>query len=185
MTGFTPEVLHEFRRYNWPGNIGELAEMIRAIREAAASPLVRLGDLPFRFRTGMDAQRIPPAEETQVVPLDELLERTEREQIEAALSRAGGNKSIAADLLRIPRAKLYRRMEAAGLGGEPRQRRTSESGRGFAERNVERRACRRSIPCSNPTCRGSRGQGSHPLAAGGASMRNRGQQRTSLLWNPR
>ncbi|AMV18151.1 sigma 54-interacting transcriptional regulator [Planctomyces sp. SH-PL14] len=117
MTGFSPEVLHEFRRYNWPGNVGELAEVILAIREAAASPVVRPTDLPFRFRTGMHAQRIPPAEETQIVPLDELLERTEREQIEAALSRAGGNKSIAADLLRIPRAKLYRRMEALGLGG--------------------------------------------------------------------
>lgn len=113
--GFANEVLHEFRRYNWPGNVGELAGVIRDCREIAKGPLIGLGDLPFRFRTGMDAQRLSPARGGAVVPLERFLEEAEAEQIRAALTEARGNKSIAAGLLQIPRAKLYRRMEALGL----------------------------------------------------------------------
>ena len=49
------------------------------------------------------------------MPLEELLHKVEKEQIEAALARAAGSKQLAAELLGIPRAKLYRRLEAHGL----------------------------------------------------------------------
>jgi DNA-binding NtrC family response regulator len=120
-TGFSPDVLSAFRRYNWPGNVGELELVIRKACEVATGPLIEVGHLPFRFRTGTDAQRVPPAEALESVPLEAYLELVERQQIEAALLRAKGNKSIAAQSLKIPRAKLYRRMEALGLdaGDEP------------------------------------------------------------------
>ena len=89
--------------------------MVHEAHAASAGPLVSVRDLPFRFRTGQDAQSISPPPVSQQLPLEELLLRVEREQIEAALARAGGSKQLAADLLGIPRAKLYRRLEAHGL----------------------------------------------------------------------
>jgi len=126
--GFSNDVLHEFRRYNWPGNVGELAEVVRGCREAARGPTIAVSDLPFRFRTGMDAQRLHPARGGAIVPLDRFLEEAEAEQIRAALEEARGNKSIAAGLLQIPRAKLYRRMEALGLATDDPQPASGEDG---------------------------------------------------------
>ena len=120
VAGFTNEVLLEFRRYNWPGNVGELADVVRGCRETAQGSVITPADLPFRFRTGMDAQKVPPPEGSDIVPLERYLEEAEREQIRAALDRAQGNKSTAAALLQIPRAKLYRRIEALGIATEGR-----------------------------------------------------------------
>ena len=121
LTGFSPDVWEQFRAYNWPGQLDELFAVVREAHQASAGPLVTVRDLPFRFRAGQDAQSVSPPSVIGQVPLDELLLRVEREQIEAALARANGSKQLAADLLGIPRAKLYRRLEAHGLWnpGEP------------------------------------------------------------------
>lgn len=115
IAGFANDVLHEFRRYNWPGNVGELADVVQGCLKTAQGSAVTLADLPFRFRTGMDAQKVPPPPGGDIAPLERSLEEAERGHIRAALERAQGNKSTAAALLQIPRARLYRRMEALGL----------------------------------------------------------------------
>ena len=71
--------------------------------------------LPFRFRTGLDAQSVGPPLQTEVVPLDQFLARVETEQIQLALERSRRNKTQAAKLLGLTRARLYRRMEALGI----------------------------------------------------------------------
>lgn len=115
ISGFSPDVWEQFRAYNWPGQLDELFVVVHEAHAASAGPLVSVRDLPFRFRAGQDAQSISPPPVVEQVPLDELLLRVEKEQIEAALARANGSKQLAADLLGIPRAKLYRRLEAHGL----------------------------------------------------------------------
>ena len=115
LSGFSPDVWDQFRAYNWPGQLDELFSVVREAHAASAGPLVTVRDLPFRFRAGQDAQSIGPPPVSELVPLEELLLRVEKEQLEAALARANGSKQLAADLLGIPRAKLYRRLEAHGL----------------------------------------------------------------------
>ena len=118
--GFSDEVLTRFRSYNWPGNLRELALVVAEAAERADGPLVELSDLPFRFRTGFDAQTVGPPITPKPLPLEPYLEQVEREQIELALQYAKFNKKKAADLLGINRPKLYRRMEILGIadGGE-------------------------------------------------------------------
>lgn len=111
MAGFHETVLEQFRRYLWPGNLDELRQVVSEARQACQGPMILLEHLPFRFRTGMDAQRMVPRVRPTPVPLDPLLEQVEREQIELALQTAGGNVSQAAELLKIPRARLYRRLQ--------------------------------------------------------------------------
>lgn len=140
LSGFSPEVMAQFQRYLWPGNIGQLKEVVREACENAVGPLVMASDLPFRFTSGQDAQQTAPAPMAllptgpviptgpvvassaavaqAIPPLDLYLEQREREHIGRALELARGNKSRAAELLQIPRPRLYRRIEQLGLEDE-------------------------------------------------------------------
>jgi len=57
-----------------------------------------------------------PDEDVGNRPLDEFLAKTEKREILAALRRVNGERTAAARLLRISRSRLYRRMEALGIG---------------------------------------------------------------------
>lgn len=115
VTGFSDDAWRELQRYEWPGNVRELRAVVEESHAAASGPLVRPQELPFRFRTGTEARKHVSRPRARTVPLDELLERVEREQIEAALAAARQNKSRAAELLGINRPRLYRRMEQLGI----------------------------------------------------------------------
>lgn len=113
--GFAGEVLSLFTKYNWPGNLAELFKVVRESHEAAAGELIQSADLPFRFRTGFDAQQVPPPDPEKPIPLESLLTEYETKLITEALRRCKQNKSQAADLLQINRPKLYRRMVVLGI----------------------------------------------------------------------
>ena len=113
--GFSDAVLQTFQEYGWPGNLDELSEVIREARDQANSAIIDSGDLPFRLRTGLEAQQVEPEPDQPWVPLEQLLTEVESEQIQRALAAARQNRSKAADLLGMTRAKLYRRMQALGI----------------------------------------------------------------------
>jgi DNA-binding NtrC family response regulator len=117
--GFGDDVWEKFAEYNWPGNVGELLAVIREARAGCNEPLIRVKDLPFRFRTGLDAQSLGPPRRPPVSRLEPLLEQTEREQIERALAQSRHNKSRAAQLLGMTRPRLYRRMQILGIPDQP------------------------------------------------------------------
>ena len=113
--GFQNDVWEQFLRYQWPGNVSELRIVVTEARKACSGHLIELSNLPFRFRTGVDAQSIGPSPRKRAMPLDPLLMQVEREQIELALVESRQNKAKAAELLGITRTRLYRRMEALGI----------------------------------------------------------------------
>ena len=115
VTGFSAEVWSQFEEYNWPGNLDELDEVIYEALCNSDGPVIRADHLPFRLRTGLDAQRLGPVSDGPIEALEPLLQRVERELIERALEQAKGNKTMAARLLKITRPSLYRRMETLGL----------------------------------------------------------------------
>lgn len=113
--GLSDDVWRQFRRYNWPGNVAELRRVIHETRAACPDATVKPEHLPFRFRTGVTAQAMEPAQRPRAVSLDQFLEQIEREQIEQALRECGDNKARAAEFLGITRPRLYRRMEVLGI----------------------------------------------------------------------
>jgi len=121
--GFAPEVAELIAEYNWPGNLRELSQVVSEAHAAATGDLITTADLPFRFRTGFDAQQLPPPEPLPNLPLEQLTADYETELIQRALKQCKQNKSKAAELLQINRAKLYRRMEILGIddGDEPEE----------------------------------------------------------------
>jgi transcriptional regulator of acetoin/glycerol metabolism len=96
---WTRDALRALEQHPWPGNITELAHLVRALAEQrrVAGP-VRRDELPDPVREGPAARRLSP------------VEHAERAAILEALRRHGGNKARAAVALGIGRATLYRKL---------------------------------------------------------------------------
>jgi len=117
LRGFSPEALDQLAAYPWPGNIDELAAMIRLAHATAEGDQVVPADLPPRILLAAAAGRLP-RRGPQPIHLEEFLGKVERELIERALRLAKGNKTKAAGLLSLTRPRLYRRMLQLGLEEE-------------------------------------------------------------------
>lgn len=113
-TGFAEEALDALAEHSWRGELNELAEVVRQARQRAAGPRITLADLPETIHLAAGAAAHPPREVERIV-LDEFLEEIERELIERALRQTKGNKTLAAELLGVSRARLHRRCEQWGL----------------------------------------------------------------------
>jgi DNA-binding NtrC family response regulator len=124
LSGFTPEALDQLAAYSWPGNIDELAAVVRGTHEKAESSEVAPHDLPKWIHWAADAASQPARADESIVLVD-FLNRVEKELIARAMRRARGNKSKAAKLLGLTRPRLYRRLVQLGLeqpdqqGSEP------------------------------------------------------------------
>ncbi len=117
-SGFTSEALDRLAAYAWPGNVDELAEVVRQAHAKAAAPQVQAGDLPAVVHHAAAAQA-RPRKVPEPIRLDEFLERIEKELLERALVQARGNKTKAAQLLGIHRNRLIRRLVQLGLVAAP------------------------------------------------------------------
>ncbi len=105
-----PQLSHEaldcLSRHTWPGNVRELSEVLRSALKNSGGNRIEAAHLPLYLRT---TGRSSPGK--PVPKLDEILESVEARLIRQTLQRTKGNKSEAADLLGIPRARLLRRIE--------------------------------------------------------------------------
>ncbi len=117
ISGFSPEALDRLAGYPWPGNLDELAKLVRQMHSEAAGSTIVPRDLPKRIHLAADAALWPRRPE-EPIDLAETLQRLETELINRALARAKGNKSRAAELLGLTRPRLYRRLVQLGLSGE-------------------------------------------------------------------
>ncbi|KOV92728.1 regulator [Streptomyces sp. NRRL B-1140] len=96
---WTLDALHALEQYPWPGNVTELAHVVRALAEhRRVSGPVRRTELPDAVREGPAARPLSP------------MEHAERAAILEALRRHGGNKARTATALGIGRATLYRKL---------------------------------------------------------------------------
>ncbi len=106
-----PAALAVLERYDWPGNIRELQNVIERCFALAPSDDITLASLAHLVAATPAASE-PTLDFGSAVPS---LEGTERQLIAAALRQTKGNKNRAARLLRIDRQRLYRKLEKYGL----------------------------------------------------------------------
>ncbi|WP_328891676.1 helix-turn-helix domain-containing protein [Streptomyces sp. NBC_00316] len=103
---WTLDTLRALEQHSWPGNITELAHLVRAVaKQRRSSGPVRRGELPDAVRETPAARNLSP------------MALAERKAILGALHRHGGNKARAAASLGIGRATLYRKLR--GYQGLP------------------------------------------------------------------
>ena len=105
--GISRAALRALRRYRWPGNIRQLRnEIARAV-------------LFLENKELLDTSRLSPpirgAAEENVTSLSNYLESVEKDEIMAALETASGHTQAAADVLKMSRATLYRKLKTMGI----------------------------------------------------------------------
>ena len=105
--GVSPKAIAQMKQMPWTGNLRELRNVIRRCVLFAEGDYIEAEDLPV----------FPETIEKPTVSNDDYALRpgNEREQIEAALAKARGNKTVAARLLQIDRKTLYNKMHQLGL----------------------------------------------------------------------
>jgi|GEM_PF-273028 len=99
ISGISQEALNALLQFNWPGNVRELRGAIEFAVVHCHSHRIELGDLPAEILDVPIPQMVTPK-----------MEQDERTQILNMLTRTAGNKARAANLLKMGRSTLYRRM---------------------------------------------------------------------------
>jgi len=113
-SGFTSAALDDLAEYEWPGELPELQAAVFAACQQAQGPRVEPHDLPPVLRLGA-AAIAHPSRQDDPIDLDQFLAGVEKELIHRALTRTKNNKSKAAELLGMNRARLLRRLAQLGL----------------------------------------------------------------------
>ena len=102
--------------YPWPGGVEEFSNAMAHATKNASREKLTDRDLPVNIRTCVSHLELSGADES--VDLDAILEDVEKTMILRALERFPQNKSSAAKLLNISRARLLRRLQQWGLQSE-------------------------------------------------------------------
>jgi DNA-binding NtrC family response regulator len=108
-----PDLLERLQAYAWPGNVRELRNVVERLLILSDGSPLGPGALPREFAAGS-----PPAapQDETLLPLAEM----ERRHIRRVLDHFDGNKTRAAEVLRISRLTLRQRLKNEGLPEEDR-----------------------------------------------------------------
>lgn len=112
------EVLAELQFYRWPGNVRELRRVIVDACQNSFDAELKIEDLPFSFRAGLDAQQLPGLPAETELSLEQILEKFETDVLLKTLAACRGNKADTARRLGMTRPKLYRRLKTLGIDTE-------------------------------------------------------------------
>jgi two-component system NtrC family response regulator len=109
--GFTREARDALLRYDYPGNVRELENLIERAVVLTRDQVIARGDLPL----SLDAAEENSSQQTH---LTAAVEGLERRMILDALASAGGIQTRAAELLGITERALRYKLKKYGLQGD-------------------------------------------------------------------
>jgi len=110
------EAMRALMAYHWPGNVRQLENAVeRAVALGAGRQEIDTADLPPELQGTPQATPAPFVEfPEEGLDLPGYLAEAERDLVHRALERTGGNRSKAADLLRIRRTTLVEKLRRIG-----------------------------------------------------------------------
>lgn len=124
-SGFTPEALDALRRYDYPGNVRELSNIVERAAVLSKNQTIEVDDLPVHVVSNADtplsiSQQSSAGDQGEWVPmtLSEAMTQPEREIIIKALEANDWNRQQTAEVLGINRTTLYKKMKQLGIDPE-------------------------------------------------------------------
>jgi two-component system response regulator HydG len=109
----TREAMDNLVRYDWPGNVRQLRNVIESVIITTTSDTIRPEDLPEEIK---GATTTDEEESDRIdVRVGMSMEDIEREAIKRTLMETRGNKTKAASILKIGLRTLYRKIKQYGL----------------------------------------------------------------------
>lgn len=109
--GFTQKAREALLRYDYPGNVRELENIIERAVVLTRDDVIGRADLPLSIQE-------PDGEDNEQASLPAAVEGIERRMIKEALARCGGVQTRAAELLGISERRLRYKLNKYGLRGE-------------------------------------------------------------------
>jgi len=111
---FSTSAQNRLRRYNWPGNLRELKNLVQRMLILGHSDIIEADEVEAALaRQDMNAQN------SQIVnfdlPLREARERFEKAYLEYQLKQANGSVSKIARIVGMERTHLYRKLKSLGI----------------------------------------------------------------------
>jgi two-component system, NtrC family, response regulator HydG len=110
--GFTPRAMDTLLKYEWPGNIRELMNVIERCVVLSTADYIDQNDLPFGHD---DEEDLPLLFSSSIIAGDVPLEEVEKATILNTLESVHGNKSEAARRLGITRKTLHKKLKKYGV----------------------------------------------------------------------
>ncbi|MFG0293589.1 MAG: sigma-54-dependent transcriptional regulator [Phycisphaerales bacterium JB050] len=124
VVAISEDAMESLRRYNFPGNVRELENIIERAVVLSSRPTITQDDLPQHVLEGKAPMASATASETaadlndgpwEPIPLSEALEEPEKRILLKALEANEWNRQKTADDLCINRTTLYKKIKAYGL----------------------------------------------------------------------
>jgi len=116
ITGISDEARDLFMRYNYPGNVRELENIIERAVVLSKKGIITAADLPIQIRTAIQENK--PSGAYPKGTLSETLDTVERGLILDALKESGGVQTRAAELLGISERVLRYKMKKYKIAGK-------------------------------------------------------------------
>jgi two-component system, NtrC family, response regulator HydG len=115
--GFSKETHEVLSKYQWPGNIRELKNVVKRAVLLSKGDIIKPESLPFEisFSKEENAEKAITKKQAKGNILQSVLGNTEKEMIIKAIEDAGYNKSKAARILNIDRKTLYNKIRQYGI----------------------------------------------------------------------
>jgi len=126
IAGLTPGAERLLAAGYWEGNVRELRNVIERACILVDGEFISERELAVSMPPAASAAPTASRAPQDDAPGKDLLATVEREHIQRALVRAGGNKKAAAKMLGLSRRALYRRLERLDLSDTITRRRESE-----------------------------------------------------------
>ncbi|TLN03730.1 sigma-54-dependent Fis family transcriptional regulator, partial [bacterium] len=119
-TKLTDEASLLMYRYDWPGNIRELRNVIERSMILSSPPIIGMESLPWKIKgeRGADIAKEALAHGSFILPEAGVnIDEVEKELLVQALEKSGNNQTRAAKMLGLSRDALRYRMKKFELGG--------------------------------------------------------------------
>jgi two-component system response regulator AtoC len=111
--GVSSEVIEQFMAYPWPGNVRELENVIERAILLAPGDTLEISDLPPTLKADQyPLSGFAPEDISSIKVASRMLEK---ELIERALNKTGGNRTKAAKMLEVSRPMLISKIKVYGL----------------------------------------------------------------------
>jgi two-component system response regulator HydG len=129
VSGLTPGAERLLSAGHWEGNVRELRNVLERACILVDDEIISERELVVSMPSSSVVSAAAPANsalrsaQSSIVPDRDLLVTVERDHIQRALVRAGGNKKAAAKMLGLSRRALYRRLERLDMSGTITRRR--------------------------------------------------------------
>jgi DNA-binding NtrC family response regulator len=128
LSGLTPGAERLLALAPWDGNVRELRNVVERACILAEADFLTEREVSASMPAAMPplSRTTPARDSVQSTHEPDSLASVERDHIQRALTRAGGNKKVAAQMLGLSRRALYRRLERLDLAATISRRREAD-----------------------------------------------------------